>query len=65
VLRGIRVIGAAFAALRRRRPRPMGIPLLAADQVTDAILIEAGELELAGTLIGVQIGRSRIRPRAI
>jgi hypothetical protein len=29
--------------------------LLAADQVVHAILLEAGELELAGALLGVQI----------
>jgi hypothetical protein len=31
--------------------------LLAADQVIHAILLEAGKLELAGTLVGVQIDR--------
>jgi hypothetical protein len=65
VLRGLAVIGSAFAALRRRRPRPIGILLLAADQIVDAILLEAGELELVGTLFGVQIGRSRSLSRGV
>ena len=63
--RGLPVVGSAFAALRRRRPRPIGVLLLAADQIVDAILFEAGELELAGTLFVVQIGRSRSLPRGV
>jgi len=57
--RGHPVVGSAFAALRRRRPRPIGVPLLAADEIVHAILVEAGKLELASTLFGIDIGRSR------
>jgi hypothetical protein len=62
---GVSVVGSSFAALRRGRPRPIRIPLLAADQVVRPILLESGEVELAGPLVVVQIGRLLARCRVV
>jgi hypothetical protein len=57
VFGGLAVIGSSLAALCRRRPRPIGVALLASNQVVSPVLLEAGQLELAGPLLGVQVGR--------
>jgi len=57
VFGGLPVVGSSFAALRRRRPRAIGVALLAADEVVEPVLIESGELELAGALLGVHVDR--------